>query len=71
MDDLEARIADLEVRLVFQDDSIQSLSELVTQQQLEMERMRRALEVLARRQSELAASMPGEATDDDQPPPHY
>ena len=71
MDDLEARIADLEVRLVFQDDSIQSLSQLVTQQQLEMERMRRALEVLARRQSELAASMPGEATDDDQPPPHY
>ncbi|PKM31055.1 MAG: hypothetical protein CVV07_02520 [Gammaproteobacteria bacterium HGW-Gammaproteobacteria-11] len=71
MDDFEARIADLEVRLVFQDDSIQSLSELVTQQQLEMERMRRALEVLARRQSELAASIPGEATDDDQPPPHY
>jgi len=34
------------------------------------EREQRALELLARRQADLAASMPGDA-EDDQPPPHY
>ncbi|MFN3579846.1 MAG: SlyX family protein [Pseudomonas sp.] len=70
MSELEDRVADLEMRLVFQDDSLQSLGELVTAQQLEIEKLRRMLEVLARRQAEMAAAMPGEATDDE-PPPHY
>ena len=70
MSELEDRIADLEVRLVFQDDTIQSLSETVAAQQLEMEKLRRAVEVLARRQADLASSLPGSDTDD-QPPPHY
>lgn len=69
MSELESRIADLEVRLVFQDDTIQSLSETVAAQQLEMEKLRRAVEVLARRQADLASALPG--GDDDQPPPHY
>jgi len=70
MSELEDRIADLEVRLVFQDDTIQSLSETVAAQQLEMEKLRRAVEVLARRQADLASSLPGNDADD-QPPPHY
>lgn len=70
MSDLESRIADLEVRLVFQDDTIQTLNEVLTAQQMELEKLRRSLEVLARRQADLAASLPGEATDD-APPPHY
>lgn len=69
MSELEDRIADLEVRLVFQDDTIQSLSETLAIQQMEMEKLRRAVEVLARRQADLASSLPG--GDDDQPPPHY
>ncbi len=69
MSELEDRIADLEVRLVFQDDTIQSLSETLAMQQTEMEKLRRAVEVLARRQADLASSLPGD--DDDQPPPHY
>jgi SlyX protein len=70
MSELEDRIADLEVRLVFQDDTIQSLSETVAAQQLEMEKLRRAVEVLARRQADLASALPGSDADD-QPPPHY
>lgn len=68
--ELESRVADLEVRLVFQDDTIQTLNEVVTAQQLELEKLRRSLEVLARRQADLAASMPGDAVDE-APPPHY
>ena len=70
MSELEDRIADLEVRLVFQDDTIQSLSETVAAQQLEMEKLRRAVEVLASRQADLASALPGSDADD-QPPPHY
>ncbi|WP_373186558.1 SlyX family protein [Halopseudomonas sp.] len=70
MSELEDRVADLEIRLVFQDDTIQSLSETVAAQQMEMEKLRRAVEVLARRQADLASSLPG-GSDDDQPPPHY
>jgi SlyX protein len=69
MSDLENRVADLEIRLVFQDDTIQSLSETVAAQQMEMEKLRRAIEVLARRQADLASSLP--SNDEDQPPPHY
>lgn len=69
MSDLEDRVADLEIRLVFQDDTIQSLSETVAAQQMELEKLRRAVEVLARRQADLASSLP--ANDEDQPPPHY
>ncbi|WP_285275839.1 SlyX family protein [Halopseudomonas bauzanensis] len=67
---LIARMNELETRLAFQDDTIQALNDAVSRQELELERLRRALELLARRQADLAASMPGE-TEDDQPPPHY
>lgn len=69
-DDLSVRIDALEERLAFQDDTIQTLNDMVGQQQLEMERLRRALELLARRQADLAAAVPGEGVED-QPPPHY
>ncbi len=69
MSEIEERVADLEIRLVFQDDIIQSLNETVVAQQMEMEKLRRAVEVLARRQADLASSLPG--SDDEQPPPHY
>lgn len=68
--ELESRVGDLEVRLVFQDDTIQALNDVVTAQQMELEKLRRALEVLARRQADLAASMPGDDADE-APPPHY
>ncbi|HDZ56256.1 MAG TPA: SlyX family protein [Pseudomonas xinjiangensis] len=68
--DLEGRVNELEARLAFQDDTIQALNEAVGRQELELERLRRALQLLATRQADLAASMPGEAADD-QPPPHY
>ncbi|EZQ19064.1 hypothetical protein CF98_00850 [Halopseudomonas bauzanensis] len=69
-DQLIARMDELEMRLAFQDDTIQALNDVVSRQELQLEKLQRALELLARRQADLAASMPGE-TEDDQPPPHY
>src|SRR5690606_12043749 len=68
--DLVQRMNDLETRLAFQDDTIQALNDVVSKQELELERLQRAVELLARRQADLAAALPGEA-DADQPPPHY
>lgn len=67
---LEDRIDDLEAKMAFQDDTIHALNDMVGKQQLELDTLRRAVELLAARQADLAASLPGEAADDE-PPPHY
>ena len=67
---LEERIDDLEAKMAFQDDTIQALNDMVGKQQLELDTLRRAVELLAARQADLAASLPVEAADDE-PPPHY
>ena len=65
-----ARLDELEVRLAFQDDTIEALNEVVSRQEMMLGKLQRSLELVARRQADLAASMPG-AAEDDQPPPHY
>lgn len=69
-DELIARMDELETRLAFQDDTIEALNEVVSRQEMMLEKLQRSLELVARRQADLAASMPGD-TEDDQPPPHY
>lgn len=69
-DEVIARLDELETRLAFQDDTIEALNEVVSRQELALEKLQRSLELLARRQADLAASLPG-GMEDDQPPPHY
>lgn len=68
-EEFERRLTDLEAKLAFQDDTIQTLNDMVSRQQLELDKLNRAMELLARRQADLAASMP--ADGDEAPPPHY
>lgn len=68
-DQLEQRLADLEARLAFQDDTIQTLNDMVSRQQIELDKLSRAMELLARRQADIAASIPVDS--EDAPPPHY
>ncbi len=68
-DDFEQRLVELEARLAFQDDTIQTLNDMVSRQQLELDKVNRAMELLARRQADIAASIPVEG--DEAPPPHY
>jgi SlyX protein len=68
---LELRITDLETRLAFQDDTIQSLNdELIAQLRL-VERLQVQMEALIRRQDELAGQLEAGAGEDEAPPPHY
>lgn len=69
-DQLVARVDELETRLAFQDDTIQALNDALAAQQFELDRLRRSLELVAKRQADLAAQVPGDAGEE-APPPHY
>lgn len=66
---LETRINDLESRLAFQDDTVQTLNDVLVAQQRQIELLEMRLLALAKRQQELGESMDGAA--DETPPPHY
>ncbi|MNJ81911.1 hypothetical protein D3C77_809680 [compost metagenome] len=66
---LEARIAELESRLAFQDDTLQSLNDELVQQQRVIERLQLQVMALSRRQEELQGQFG--IDPDDVPPPHY
>lgn len=69
MMDLESRVTDLEARLAFQDDTIQTLNDVLVEQQRLVERLQLQLGALARRQEEMQSSL--DAGEDEAPPPHY
>lgn len=69
-DQLVARVDELETRLAFQDDTIQALNDALAAQQFELDRLRRSLELVAKRQADLAAQISGDAGEE-APPPHY
>jgi len=67
---LETRITELESRLIFQDDTIEQLNEVVTHQQRQIDQMEKTLTVLKDQMKNLASS--NIATEDEEmPPPHY
>lgn len=67
---LELRVMELESRLAFQDDTLQTLSDEIARQQRDIERLQLQLAALARRQEDLLGQV-GEPLGDEPPPPHY
>ncbi|CDZ93700.1 MULTISPECIES: SlyX family protein [Pseudomonadaceae] len=67
--ELEQRIADLETRLAFQDDTIQALNDVLVAQQAAIDRLQAQLKILARRQEDMQSGIGVEG--DEAPPPHY
>jgi len=73
MDDpIVARLDELESRLAFQDDMIETLNETITRQDPQMARMELRIKALADKLQDLAesASMPGGSAGHEIPP-HY
>ena len=66
--ELSARIDELESRLAFQDDTIETLNATVTAQWLKIDALTRQVAALNDRLHEAEASMPRPASE---PPPHY
>jgi SlyX protein len=67
--ELEERVNDLESRLAFQDDTIQSLNDVLVEQQRVVERLRLQMAALLRRQEEMSGQF--ESSEEEAPPPHY
>ena len=66
---LEGRINDLESRLAFQDDTIQSLNDVLVGQQRMVERLQLQMAALLKRQEEMGGQF--ETSEEEAPPPHY
>ncbi|MDM1717407.1 SlyX family protein [Thiopseudomonas alkaliphila] len=66
---IEQRLAELEIRQAFQDDTIQALNDVIASQQIALEKMQRQVQLLAQRQAEMKPVF--ELADNEPPPPHY
>lgn len=68
--ELESRIVELETRLAFQEHTLQSLNDVVTRQQQQIEALVRGIQALKDR-LRAAAPSPVGPLEDEKPPPHY
>ena len=67
-DTLSERIDALEMRLTYQDVTIETLNQTITAQWLEIDRLTRQIAELKERLQEAESNAPGPANE---PPPHY
>lgn len=67
---LEQRVTALEDRLVFQEDTIETLNQAVIDAQMQLQKLREQLRVLAEKLAQQTSS-PLASLQDETPPPHY
>ncbi len=65
---LSERIDALETKLMFQDETIETLNKTITEQWLKIDALTRRVAELSERLQEAEAPAPGST---DEPPPHY
>lgn len=68
--DLETRLDELEMRLAFQDDVINTLSEQMAKQELDMRELWEAKRLLQKQLRDVSPSNI-KSEQDETPPPHY
>jgi SlyX protein len=68
VDDLSERIDALEMRLTYQDVTIETLNQTITAQWVEIDRLTRKVAELKERLQEAESNAPAPANE---PPPHY
>ncbi|NWA00736.1 SlyX family protein [Pseudomonas gingeri] len=66
---LEDRVTELETRLAFQDDTIQSLNDVLVAQQRVVARLQLQMAALLKRHEEMMGQF--ESSEEEAPPPHY
>lgn len=69
-DELVHQLEHLEMRIAFQDDTIEQLNQVVTSQQQQIDKLHRQLELLIKRMKEVTIT-PVASQSEETPPPHY
>ncbi len=67
---MENKIIDLQSKLVFQDETINQLNEVITDQQNQLDQLREEIRLLGLRIASVAQSNTG-TEEKEPPPPHY
>ena len=70
LDELVQQLEHLEMRIAFQDDTIEQLNQVVTSQQQQIDKLHRQLELLIKRMKEVTIT-PVASQSEETPPPHY
>lgn len=68
---LEERICELEMKLSFQDNTIDELNNVIIKQQQQIELLQKQFEVVQARLRETLAASPGSEFPQFEKPPHY
>lgn len=68
---VDDQLVDLQSRLAFQEDSIQSFSDQLMQQCKDLERLQIQVLSMHKRLQEMARQLEDREQPDDSPPPHY
>ncbi len=68
--DIEGRLEELETRLVFQDQELQALNDVIIRQQKQIDRLVEQVSVLKDKLQDMAPSLVV-AQSEETPPPHY
>lgn len=72
MDITQEQIIELQTRLAFQEDSLNQLNQVVTEQSAWIDQLRQQLRSLAEKYEDLRDAQPqGGGLPDNEPPPHY
>lgn len=67
----ENRLIELEIKVAYQDDLLQTLNTIIATQQQQIDRLERAYKTMHERVSSLALKMPEESSPTHEIPPHY
>ncbi len=67
----ENRLIELEIKVAYQDDLLQTLNTIIATQQQQIDRLERAYKTMHERVSSLALKMPEESSPMHEIPPHY
>ena len=67
----DERITELEMKLTFQENTVDELNKVIYNQQQQIDRLRKELNSLKDQFKSLMDSGPGHNAADEKPPPHY
>jgi SlyX protein len=71
MPKVDSVLIELETRIAFQEDALNSLNDVVATQNREIQELRSQLKLLYKKMDDLNYSMEQNSDDSDSPPPHY